>query len=420
MNHQLQVTALWSMLESFSNPFFTLILIPIFIYSLGLDKYGLYVMIIAFLSLFSFTSLGMSTAITYYLALNHQNSDINYISKKIGTSIAITLLGTVVSSLIILFFYSVYSPELYKIYPQLFTYQYIVLIILILLITTQFDVVMSAALKGLRVFEESSKLEFFIRLFNFLVLSIVTITLKNLLMVIFFALLLSIFNLYFRYKKLAKLVNFNFKQITLNKTSALELIHFGKWMTLQNISGAIFGSLDKIVLGYYNGSALVGTYNILVSVTQLSHYFLANTSSFISPKIAASKASMIELRKKYSQSLTISACITIFIVLILAAVYPLMASYFGLNSVRNEYFILLISYGVLAMCIPPYYFALGFGKVKLLSNINTLSAVVGVLAIFILVHKYEMLGAVISRVIYTSFVTITFLIPALIFKKPSR
>ena len=417
ISHKIQVTALWSMLESFSNPFFTLILIPILTYSLGLETYGVYVIVVAFLSLFSFTSLGMNTTITYYLAKNFQNSDLNYAAEKIGVAILIALLGTMTFSILFALGYFFYMPELNKSYPHLTNYNFIVFTTLILLVTTQIDAVMSAALKGLQVFEVSSKLEFLVRLVGFLVLSVVAITFKNITIIVLCVLLLSMFNLFLRYIKLAKLVNFNLKNIKLNKASSIELINFGKWMTLQNVSGAIFGSLDKIVLGYFTNATLVGVYNILVSVTQLSHYFLANAFTFISPKIAASNANLKILKKKYFQSLVFSGSVTIFILIVSLILFPLIASYFGLISVGKVYVILLVSYGVLAMCVPAYYFALGFGKVKLLSNINTISALMGILAINLLVSKYGMLGAAISRFIYTLFVTITFLIPTLVFSK---
>lgn len=417
ISQKLQATALWSMLESFSNPFFTLLLIPIFTRNLGLESYGVYVIVIAFLSLSSFCSLGMSTSITYYLAVNNQNSDLNSRAERIGAALLISLLGTAFFLLTILLSYFFFMQEINKLFPQLLNYKTIILVTLALLISTQLDVVMSAALKGLRFFEASSKLEFFIRLFSFFMLSIVAIISKSLIMVIHCLLLLSLLNLTLRYSKLAKLINFSLTQVKLNKESTVELLHFGKWMTLQNISGAIFGSLDKLVLVYFTNATIVGTYNILISVTQLSHYFLANASSFISPKIAASQASMSALKQKYIQSLVISILITIFIAIISIAIYPLISSYFGLSSVRKEYFILLAGYGILATCVPPYYFALGFGKVKLLSNINALSALVGIFCIFLLVEKYGMLGAAVSRLIYTIFVTVTFLIPALIFKK---
>jgi O-antigen/teichoic acid export membrane protein len=216
---------------------------------------------------------------------------------------------------------------------------------------------------------------------------------------------------------LNKIVNFDFHEIKINKQIIIELFHFGKWMTLQNLSGTIFGSLDKIFLAALFGTTIVGEYNIIITVTQLSHYVLASASSFIAPKISAMSVTKKRLRDFYHKALTASALVTFAMLLILTILYPLVHEHFHLGSIKTEYFMLLISYGVLAMCVQPYYFALGFGKMKLLSSINTISALICIVAMMFFINLYGMLGAAIARLAYSMVVTITFLIPLIILRK---
>lgn len=416
INPSIQSTAMWSMLESFSSPFFSLLLIPILTHSLGLEKYGLYVMVLAFVGLFSFTGLGMNTSITYYLAVNHQTSNAKNIAERLGTALSVTLLGTIIFSLTFLLAFTLFEAALQKSYPQLIAQQSLIYAALLLLIFTQCDMVISAALKGLQQFKASSKLEFLIRFVGFVAVALVATILKNVTVIIIFAVIIAFFSMMLRFKVLSKVVDIRLIDIKLDRQYAGEFFHFGKWMTLQNISGAIFGSLDKIMLGLLFSTTVVGTYNIIISITQLSHYVLASASSFILPKISASTASIKILRKSYYKSLVVSALVTLLMMLVLTLLYPFIKGHFNLVNIKYEYFILLISYGVLAICVPPYYFALGFGKVKLLSNINTISAVVGIVAIMLLINKYEILGAVLSRAVYTIAVTLTFFVPPLLFK----
>lgn len=417
INPSIQATAMWSMLESFSSPLFSLILIPILTHSLGLEKYGLYVMVMAFVGLLSFTGLGMNTAITYYLAVNHQTSNVKNIAERLGTAISITLLGTVTFSIIVLLAFNLFQTTLQAFYPQLIKQQFLIYGALLLLIFTQCDTVISAALKGLQQFKASSKLEFLIRFIGFITLVLVATKLKNVTAIIIFAVIIAFLSVLLRYNTLRKVVDLHLSDIKLNRLYANELFHFGKWMTLQNISGAIFGSLDKIMLGFFFSTTVVGTYNIIISITQLSHYVLASACSFILPKISASTANVKIFKKIYYKSLVVSALLTFSMMFVLTILFPFIKSHFNLGNIESEYFILLISYGVLAMCVPPYFFALGFGKVKLLSNINTISAVVGIVAIMSLIDKYQILGAALSRVTYTLAVTLTFFIPPLLFKK---
>lgn len=403
---------MWSMLESFSSPLFSLLLIPILTHNIGLEQYGLYVMVIAFVGLFGFTGLGMNTAITYYLAINHQSSDAKEIAGRLGTALCITLMSTTVFSLIFL----LVLPVLQHLYPQLIVQQTLVYYALMLLIFSQGDMVISAALKGLQQYKTSSQLEFIIRLISFSVVALTAIVLKQITLIILITVIFALLSIMLRYNALRKKMNIQLNHLKLNKKYANEFFHFGKWMSLQNVSGAILSSLDKLMLGFLFNTTVVGVYNIIVSLSQLSHYIVASASSFILPKISASTASSTVLRTNYYKSLIVSAIVTLGIILTLTLLYPHIKNHFNLGDIQQEYFILLASYAVLAMCVPPYYFALAFGKVKLLSNINTLSALAGITSIMLLVSNYGILGAALSRVAYTMVVTLTFFVPPYLFK----
>ena len=416
INPSIQVTAMWSMLESFSCPLFSMILIPILTYSLGLEKYGLYVMVIAFVGLLGFTGLGMNTAVTYYLALNHQTSNVKNIAERIGTAISITLLGTVTFSMVLVLVFNLFQTTLQSLYPQLITQPFLIYEALLLLIFTQCDTVISAALKGLQQFKTSSKLEFLIRFIGFITLALVAIKLKNVTAIIICAVIIAFLSLLLRYYTLRKVVDLHLSDIKLNRKYTKEFFHFGKWMTFQTISGAIFASLDKILLGLLFNTTIVGAYNIMVSITQLSHYVLASASSFILPKISASTTNIKILQTVYYKSLAASALVTFIMLFFLTMLYPFIQEHFHLGDIKYEYFTLLISYGILAMGVSPYFFALGFGKVKLLSNMNTLSAIIGIIAMMSLIPNYGIFGAALSRVAYTIAGTLTFFIPPLLFK----
>lgn len=405
------------MLESFSSPFFSLLLIPILSHSLGLEKYGLYVMVLSFVGLFGFTGLGMSTSITYYLAVNHQTSNAKNIAERLGTALSVTLISTIAFSLIFLLAFTLSEQVLLKKYPQVITQRFLVYSTLLLLIFTQCEIVISAALKGMQKFKISSKLEFFIRLLGFFAVALASMILKNVTVIIIFSVVIAFFSLILRFNTLSKVGGLHLSNVKLNRQYASEFFHFGKWMTLQNISGAIFGSLDKIMLGIFFNTTTVGTYNIIISITQLSHFVLASATSFILPKVSASKAIPEVLQQNYHKLLVVSFTTTLLMMITLSFLYPFIESYFHLGNIQTEYFILLISYGWLAMCVPPYYFALGFGKVKLLSSINTISAGIGIVGLITLINSYEMIGAALSRFAYSVAVGLTFLIPPLLFKQ---
>jgi O-antigen/teichoic acid export membrane protein len=106
--------------------------------------------------------------------------------------------------------------------------------------------------------------------------------------------------------------------------------------------------------------------------------------------------------------------------IILYVFYFLSSYHLQFNSYGKEFLLLLFTYGILAIAVPAYYFSLGLGKVKLLSKLNTLSAAVGTLSLYFFIKEYGLLGAAFSRLLYSSMVLLTLLIPHQIFKDDSN
>ena len=411
ISHKLQATALWSMLESFSSPLFSLLLIPIFTHNLGLENYGLYVMVMAFVSFFSFTGLGMNTSITYYLAVNYQTSTPKHIAERLGSALVLAFFSTIFFSCIFLLGLNLFSSLLTLHYPQLVTQQHLIYAALGLITVTQLDTVVSASLKGLQQFKMSSKVEFVLRLLSFVIVSIIAITQKNVVAVISITLIMALFNLIIRYYTLNKIVHFHFSDIKINKKSANELFQFGKWMTLQSIAGASFGSIDKLVIGSLLGNKVLAIYNVLLSITQLIHYIPANMLTFIMPKVAINNESIsIELLKKI---FILTSVVSIFFALLVITMKKFIFLKFHVDSSYETLFYwLILSYILLSFNIPSYLIALGMNLIKAVSLQCIAGSLIGTTSLLILIDKYGVLGAVASKLIY-SIIAIFLIIPVL-------
>lgn len=409
ISQNLQVTALWSMLESFSSPIFSLLLIPIFTQYLGLDGYGLYVMVMAFVSFFSFTGLGMNTSMTYYLALSYGKSNPKEIAERLSSALIITFASTVFFSCLFMLALQIFTSLLLSNFPQLIAQQHLIYMALLLIVVTQLDTVISASLKGLQEFKMSSKVEFALRFLSFFIIAIVAITQKTVIAIVLITLLMAIFNLIIRFVALNNIVHFNYRDLQLNKKCVNELFLFGKWMTLQSIAGAFFGSIDKLLVGSILGNKVLGIYNLLLAITQLVHYIPANILVFIMPKVAKNNESIsILLFKKIFVITSILAFIVAFILIILKQFVFL--KFHVDSSYEGIYYWLIFSYVLLSLNIPSYFIALGMNLVKSISLQCILGSIIGVIVLLTLISKYGLLGAIFSKLIY-SVVAIFLVIP---------
>lgn len=411
ISHKLQATALWSALESFSSPFFTLLLIPVFTHNLGLENYGLYVMLMAFVSFFSFTGLGMNTSITYYLAVNYETSNPQNIAQRLGSALFLTLLGTLVFVCVFLLTFQVLKPLLQTYRPEFIIQRNLIYLALMLVVITQLDLVVSASLKGLQQFKTSSKLEFSLRLLSFTAIAVVAFTQKNVFSVALVTSIMSVFTLIFRYKILSELVQFHFFEIKLNKQNFLELFQFGKWMTLQNIAVSCFGSIDKLVIGSVLGSKELGIYNVLSSLTQLIHFIPANTLNFMMPKIARIKGKIsISTLKKIFLLISITSfflsCLFMFAKNLLFTTFHIYSDY------NTLYYSLIFCYFLLSLNIPSYFAGLGMNLIKAVSLQCVLGSILGVSSLLLFIFSYGILAAVASKFIY-SLVAIFLIIPVI-------
>ena len=410
-SHKIQATALWSMLESFSSPFFSLLLLPIFTHNLGLENYGLYVMVMALVSFLGFTGLGMNTSITYYLAVNYQTSKRQKIADRLSSALFITLIGTVVFSCLFLLVLNLFEAQFKEHYPQLIGKQQLIYIALGLVVVTQLDMVVSSAIKGLQKFKISSKVEFVLRLLNFIVVALVAVTQKSAESIALVSLVMAVFNLIVRSIMLNKVVKFDIRGIALDKKITHELFHFGKWMTLQNFSGALFGSLDKLIIGGLLGNTVLGAYNVIISITQLVHFIPANMLTFIMPKVALNSESLSTATLK--KVLNITVILSTSITTIIFASKGFIFSHFDVGSnYENLFFWMLFNYFLLSLNVPIYFIALGMHLIREVSLQCIFGSLIGIVLLLILISKYGLIAVIASKLIY-SILAMYLIIPVL-------
>jgi O-antigen/teichoic acid export membrane protein len=410
-SHKIQATALWSLLESFSSPFFSILLLPIFTHNLGMENYGLYVMVMALVSFFGFTGLGMNTSITYYLAVNYQTSNSKQIAQRLTSALLITLIGTVLFSCLFLLVLSIFETQFKEHYSQLSDKQQLIYIALGLVIITQLDGVVSSAIKGLQQFKISSKIEFVLRLLSFMVVALVAAIQKSVEAIALVVLVMAILNLLVRLAMLNKIVNFDLREIKINKQITNELFHFGKWMTFQGVSGALFGSLDKLVIGSFLGNAVLGSYNVLISIAQLIHFIPASSLTFIMPKIAVNNRSISKATLRKVSIVT--AILSIIFSIVIFACKGIIFSHFHLDgNYENLFCWLIFNYFLLSLSVPVYFIAIGMHLIKAVSLQSIMGSLVGVIFLVIFISEYGLVAALVSKLIY-SFLAFFIIIPVL-------
>jgi len=399
-NSRFLSSTFWSATESFASPAFLFLLAPILVSNIGIERYGVFIFITTLSAFFSFAGLGMNTAVTYEIAKKLTSSNLQELSIVFSAALVMTLVGTLFFSAFILFICSAIAFNLIPDYLNWnLNFRFIPIVILILILS-QIDSVMSASLKGLHQFKFSSMAELFIRFFNLTLIALVAFVSKDLYLVLSALIICSVTSVIVRYLFLRHFIKFTFLDIKTLKKSGMHLFRVSKWMTLQNIAGNSYASLDKLIVGVFLGASQLGAYNILAMFAQLIHFIPASMFTFIMPKVAMQNGcvSRLNFKKLSLVSLLISFSISILLVIFKSLIF----THFFLNFEYIPIFYLIIfSYFLLSLSMPSFYIAIAMNMAKLISFISIFSAVLCISVMIYFIEKHGIFSVAAARLIYS-------------------
>jgi O-antigen/teichoic acid export membrane protein len=348
----------------------------------------------------------MNTAVTYEIAKKLTSANLRELRIIFSAALITSLVGTLFFSVFILL---ISCAVAFNVIPDYFNwklnFRFIPLVILIL-IFSQIDSILSASLKGLHQFKFSSFAELFIRFFNLTLIALVAFFSKDVYLVLAALMICSVTSVIVRYLFLRHFIKFIFLDIKTLKKSAVLLFKVGKWMTLQGIAGNIYASLDKLIVGFFLGTSVLGAYSILSMFGQLIHFIPASMLQFIMPKVAAQNRCMStsNFRKLCLASLLISFSITFLLITFKSFIF----THFLLNIEYTSIFYLIIcSYFLLSLSAPSFYIAIAMNMSKVISFISTISVILGISVMLYFIEGYGIFSVVSARLIY-SIVALTY------------
>jgi O-antigen/teichoic acid export membrane protein len=186
------------------------------------------------------------------------------------------------------------------------------------------------------------------------------------------------------------------------------LFRYGGWMWLSALAGVAYTSADRIIVGRSLGAAAAGQYNIYVQITQLIHFVPSSLFAFSFPAFsrlaAQGSAQRGEIARAYRRyllvigttALGISAAMTLswtFLLRVFSGGLP-GGDQGGLPALLGANFLLL------AASVVPYYLLLALGRPRTVSMITSTSMLAALALMVVLVPRYGLQGAALSRLVY--------------------
>jgi O-antigen/teichoic acid export membrane protein len=404
--------------DTFARPVIVVATSPYFVHKLGLDLFGLWMLVNAVSGSYSVFNLGFGDATMKYVSAYLGRKDAEGAGRIMRASFTATCgIGTVIAAAV--FFVAPWlAHSVFKIAPALHPIAIRAIQIGgLLLALRSVEYVLVAFIRAYERYEIAARITVVTKVVaiiaavalvaaGFSILSILGTTLA--------ATLASVVVLAISAKRLHPGLSL---VPGIDRRSWRELAHFGGYTWLQNLSGVAFDQMDKLMIGSFLGTPAVAYYVLCLQLTQPIHMLASSAFNFVFPLFSHRR----ESGKHRLDSAFRSAMMAN---IVLAAIVTLPLFFFSRTILRiwmgpafaAHSFVLLsvlaVAFGALAINVVPYYTLLSVGRVRLVSLLSLFSGILTLVSMSVLVPRYQLIGAACSRFLYAGILAVPFIVAA--------
>jgi len=385
--------------SSLISPISFLILTPIFINYLGLEKYGVWILIFSLSNFLRISTFGIDTSITHFVAKNS-----SYKKKKIFINNNFLILFFLFGLAFFFLFFLIQISNYIPFFKNNDNYEIIKNSITFAIIFTFINIYQNnlySIMNGLEKFNVS----FFLTLISKIIILILQIFLlisgfqiKEILLfssiILLFITILETFyiNLYY-----INFFNFFFKKIDL-KISKI-IFDYTKYISISSVISILNSNVDKLFVTHILGLKNLVYYSISYSIFQLIHTLYGSFFKWMIPKI--SKFNKLNMKVFFNKLNLVIIILAILSLLIIKLISPLILSLW----LDKNYNVILISYidlfliinFIFVLSIPINNFLISLELTKNLYYFNLINFILFAFFMIILGNIFDVYGIIIAR-----------------------
>jgi O-antigen/teichoic acid export membrane protein len=404
--------SIWSIAEGVGYPVLLLIATPIFLKKLGPSEFGLWSLLTTITSMGVIVNAGLSASIVKLIGELGESNDLDAnpivrggmaIAGITGGALAFTVATTT----------ALFSDT---IFAKMGAQQLVIATgttAAIILWIDQFDTVLSAFLRGKEKFSLSARIEIIIKSFQMLCCILVVVVFEHIVILYSTLLITSVIRLLIK----AIVVKSIWPNINLRPSSAFSsnILIYSKWGWLQGGGSIFFGVADKLIIGTTLGSVSLGYYSIATQLAAQLHTLVASAFSIIAPRVSRHSFSntSAHFQKNLLRLIEINISIAVIGALLLLLFGKSMLTVWVGETVTDIIYqvfqIIVLAYFLLAMSVVPFHCLSGFGEMKFIALVCITGGTFAFITSLILIPTHGLVGAAVSRCIYSSIALSLFL-----------
>jgi O-antigen/teichoic acid export membrane protein len=400
--------AAYSLADYVAQPAAMLAAAPFLVHHLGLQQYGVWMLVSAMLSGVGILSAGFGDATVKYVSAYRARNDSAGIERTIRATLTINMvLGLLVGGLVWVLASAITHVFRIEVEFQAATIR-AVQISAVILPLRAIESVFVSTLRAFEHYGPAVKLNILLRIgviISALIVSakghgVDTIMLATLLCSGVVVILQAI---------AARRTAGCFKLLpTLEWAALSEVFSFGCFSWLQGLAGVGFSYADRFLVGMMLGTAPVAIYVLCVQAAQPIHGVCAAIFNFLLPHMS-SRREIGELQGsrrvfRVAAWANFIAATALALPLILWG-RSILALWIGPQFAvqgRGSLGILAMAYALLALNVVPHYSLLAMGDVRYVSGLNLLGGALSLCAAVVLIPRLGLIGAALARLLYGS------------------
>lgn len=393
----------WGIVEYFAYPAMMFAATPIFIYTLGMQQYGLWMLLLTFVGLGGLGGLGMGVATTKDVSAARGSGHLTELVNTIDAGLMVALLSTAALATLLAGVGWFVGPDMLQKMGTPYLVRLTVIVAAILMIIEQVDSVATGALRGLERFDLSAKVEAAAKLLVVLMTLFAAVFTGDIKTVYAAAIVMTAVRLLIKLATVRALLG-RFPRPSWDQTRMRSAFRFGKWMWLQALGAAFFATADRVIVGSLLGASSLAAYSVCLHFAQQVHSVPAAAAQFLFPTVSRRIAGGEGFRDLAFRGSVIIALFAVAISLPSAIFsFEILEVWVGSDIAKANYDvlrILLLGFTVLALSNGPHFILLGLGRARLIAAVNIAAGLVAVAFASIAIPQFDLAGAAAARVCF--------------------
>lgn len=409
--------AFYSIAEYIAQPLSMLVASPFLVHKLGLQQYGIWMLVSAILGSMGILSTGFGDATVKYVSAYRGQNNPAGIERTIRATLTINLcLGALFGALV-----WIAAPYLvdhfFKIESVFRTVSVqAIRISAIILVVRSVESVFVSTLRAFERYGPPVRLNIFLRAIVVVSAVVLAAVNKGVVEIMIATLFWSALVVLLQGIAARRVVGPLNPLPIFTKSALAEVFSFGCFSWLQSLAGVVFGYADRFLVAAMLGTAPVAIYVLCVQAAQPIHGLAAAAFNFLFPHISSrhEAGEVHGPHRVFRLALLTSLLLALALALPLILFgRPLLRLWMGPQVADQGHLVLAllaISYALMALNVVPHYALLAFGRARLISGLNVAAGILLTILIAALVPTFGLTGAALGRIAYSLLLAVPYLI----------